>query len=204
VILLSVASRLAGYREFILLTRCDGFAIGGLLALVFDDPAWATRNRGRLRGGFLAMGGSALAYLAWHIVLSPGTPRRWADATSSCALICAFTTLYASIVGLVVSHSGERLLAPLRAGWLCYLGRISYGLYLYHQIIQIVLDDALQTRGIHYPPWLQATIFAASIAAAAASWHFLERPVLAWKDRFPYEKVPANAPSPAPGVAKAG
>ncbi len=85
VILLSVASRLAGYREFILLSRSDGSAIGGLLALAFDDPAWATRNRGRLRVGLVATGGAALAYLAWHIVLSPGTPRQWAELTSSCA-----------------------------------------------------------------------------------------------------------------------
>jgi len=73
------------------------------------------------------------------------------------------------------------------------LGRWSYGIYLVHFVLSIKLIElapasagAKETALIALPLTL-----AASIAAAAASWRFLERPLLQWRSE------PRAAPAPA-------
>ncbi len=53
------------YPQLVLVSRCDGFAIGGLLACSFEEGGWAWRRQ-RLAGYvFGAAVGSALIYLIW-------------------------------------------------------------------------------------------------------------------------------------------
>ncbi len=68
---------------------------------------------------------------------------------------------------------------------LTYLGKISYGLYIYHVFIIVIVDPLLQARGlsIQADPWTCATILSTlTIAAAIVSYHLLERPFLRIKD----------------------
>ncbi len=53
----------------------------------------------------------------------------------------AINLAYFGAVGLVVVHAGRGALAPLRDRRLCYLGQISYGIYLYHHIIFMTADQ---------------------------------------------------------------
>lgn len=78
---------------------------------------------------------------------------------------------------------------PLSAALLCYIGRISYGVYLYHFPIFYYLG----LRGVAYsvvqgsepPQWyLLAGGVAATFVVATVSFYVIERPLLKLKDRF--------------------
>lgn len=70
---------------------------------------------------------------------------------------------------------------------LTYLGRISYGLYVYHlPVLWFALD--IRDLGIVKPAMVQpaatAIAFFATLLIASASFYFIEKPFLALKDRF--------------------
>ena len=78
-----------------------------------------------------------------------------------------------------------------------YLGKISYGLYVFHNLVVYGLVFAV--RDLHAPaifltvPWIQRlSLLALTISAAAISWHFYERPLNDLKRFFPY-RAPARA-----------
>ena len=76
---------------------------------------------------------------------------------------------------------GER--TPLAWQPMRYLGKISYGIYIYHALAIGAVEQLLAARGL--PPAVTA-FFALplTIAMAAASYAVLERPFLRMKDRF--------------------
>jgi peptidoglycan/LPS O-acetylase OafA/YrhL len=90
---------------------------------------------------------------------------------------------------------GGRILA---ARPLVYIGKISYGMYVYHGFMPAVCQHAFKLAGLsvfywRFDGWLNSAI---SITLAAASWHFFESPINRLKERFRYTPVPglkANA-----------
>ena len=74
---------------------------------------------------------------------------------------------------------------PVRA-----VGRISYGLYLWHLPLFLVLDE--QRTGLSFWPLLVLR-FAATFAAATASFLLVERPALRLKRRFERVRTPAES-----------
>jgi len=176
------------YSERTLLGRCDGFALGGLLAAILSTR----RDRVVVAGLAVAMLGS-LAYLAWDAVDAGGlvyslglpTPRR--PSTT----IFAVGLCYAGLVGLAAIGAGHRALAPLRFGPLAYLGKISYGLYLYHYPLFWAIDGYAFVY--NQPWWMRALKLGATLVVAMISWHLVEAPILKWKDRFSYRKRDGEA-----------
>ena len=67
-----------------------------------------------------------------------------------------------------------------------YLGKISYGLYIYHfPIIWFVMRIRdLGLSETQAKPLVFIIAFIATLAAASISYRFLERPLLNLKDRF--------------------
>jgi len=63
-----------------------------------------------------------------------------------------------------------------------YLGRVSYGIYIYH----FFAPDFVRRFGLDDGsiPFL-AACFALTVAIASASWHLLEKPINSLKSRFP-------------------
>jgi len=70
-----------------------------------------------------------------------------------------------------------------------YIGKISYGIYLYHLPLNPVLKDLLPLLGIA-PPLpgivLLTLHFAAAVAVASISWHLIEKPLASLKRKIPY------------------
>ena len=91
--------------------------------------------------------------------------------------------VYFSAIGYLITQRTPYLNEWLRAGWLSYTGRISYGLYVYHPLLfllcaqylhlgNIVLDFALST--------------ALCYLVASASYYYFEAPFLGLKRFFAY------------------
>jgi peptidoglycan/LPS O-acetylase OafA/YrhL len=171
--------------ERVLLARCDGFALGGLLAWLFGPSGF---SRGR-RLGVLAL---ALAVSGLHLgrgfavggpsFLGLPTP---ADPATTILMVELF---YFAIVGLVLLYAGHPLLLPLRWPWLCKIGVISYGIYLYHYPVYWAIDG-WGRKGImlYDQPWYERVLkIALTLLIAWFSWHLVERPFLKLKDRVPY------------------
>lgn len=101
---------------------------------------------------------------------------------------------------IVLAISGNRFRRVMETGWLCWLGTISYGLYIYHVLFLAIYRDAAVTL-------LGARSQAAIAAGAAAiglpctlviatlSFRYVETPFLKLKNRFsngPKRKAPTS------------
>ncbi len=74
----------------------------------------------------------------------------------------------------------------LEMPWLRYLGKISYGMYVYHLaliwFVRQFVEDRIQGEMAY---WIKIVVpLCATILVAALSYSFLERPILKLKDRF--------------------
>ncbi|HEY1961618.1 MAG TPA: acyltransferase [Rhizomicrobium sp.] len=72
----------------------------------------------------------------------------------------------------------------VRAGWMRWFGQISYCLYLVHQPVNGLLHGLLlnEPASVGSLPSVAVTLlaFGVSVAVAAASWRWFEKPILAW------------------------
>ena len=201
---ISVSARSGGtllfwspYLDRILMSRCDGFALGGLLAVGLETSANRPSLLRPVRIGLSVTATLALADLvrgcrsegASGFLRLPQLP----DQGTATFALCV---LFFGAVGLVATSSGHPALAPLRFAPLVHLGQISYGLYLYHFPIYWLIDGQV-------PPKDQTLAHAilklgASLAAATLSWILIERPILRLKDRFRYAGRPASGDGKGP------
>ena len=79
-----------------------------------------------------------------------------------------------------------------------YVGRISYGIYVYHVFVIIVVSPLLVPYGMspdHNAAARIAVLMAFTLALSSLSWHFLEQPFLAWKEALKPKGAPALVPA---------
>ena len=162
----------------------DALGMGGLLAVMAQGQAPAPR----LSRALWPLG--ALALLG--CVLLQHQPAAAAVFTETLVSLL-FMTLVAAAGAGVRGFAGRLLEArPLR-----YLGKISYGVYVYHLLLPDVARALLAPLGITTP--LQGTAHflvytAATIAVASLSWYAFERPLNALKSRYVAPRRAAAGP----------
>jgi peptidoglycan/LPS O-acetylase OafA/YrhL len=159
------------------LTRDDGIAAGVLLALALHGRSprispWA-------RHVLLAAGIVCLLGVGRLQIDGPPDVARMAVGWPLVAMACA------AILLAVLGDRGDRgaFGGLLASRPLVYLGRISYGLYVYHLVgllvaERVVVDHDAKTWIAHFGTGLVMTI-----ALAAASHAWLEKPFLRLKER---------------------
>jgi peptidoglycan/LPS O-acetylase OafA/YrhL len=162
------------------LTSClDTLGLGALLALrgVADD---------RLRRVSLYAGLPLFVASAILFKFSVGTPFILVVADVIIGLACVWL-----VAGAARGFGGVAgTLLDLRP--LIYLGTISYGLYVLHLFVLFLIGSALgPTRWLLRLPIL----IGITIAAAALSWTFFEKPINGLRRYFDYEQ--ADTPLPA-------
>jgi len=193
---LSVMARVCGWPASLLLTRMDGLVLGGLLAALLHCGVIIRSRAGWLFRGMAALGATGVAALAAALHLS------CKELAVSGPGLLAINIVGMGLIGVAVTGSGSAWLAPLRWGPLTYLGKIGYGLYLYHYVILMISAGQLRL----WAPWtmpagrLLMTVLLCFLAASL-SWVLIEQPILGLKSRFEYESRRQEEPAPSTKAA---
>jgi peptidoglycan/LPS O-acetylase OafA/YrhL len=149
-------------------SRAQALLIGAALAAILTGPA--SRYRGR--GGHVAVGALALTGIVgtavlWHVA-DDQAPWIYHGGLTAAA---AGTAL---VVAHVAVHPGSRLARLLALAPLVWLGRISYGVYLWHwPLFTYVTADA---TGLSRWPLLTVRL-AGTLGVAILSYHLVEQPI---------------------------
>ena len=186
-IMLSGFNPLAAYA--MLPAAMDALALGALLAYLVMAPRPGKVQAVLSDARFLALSIAAVA--AMYVFPMSSAP---------------FGVIQPSILNLAAASFIWISAAP-RKNWLVdwlglwplrHIGRISYGIYIVHQFIPMVLKKYLPgiDLSIHspYPGILRMAILVAlSVMAAEISWFLVERPVLRWRHSGPGAPVFSSA-----------
>jgi len=152
----------------------DAIAMGGLLAIwTVTHPSWRVTAPGKMWSIL------SLAVLAEVICHFAGLTHYLSKTIVS----AAFTGLLA--LGL---HS-DPLIRTLSNRALCFLGRVSYCIYLAHPIVAAMVLMVWPGAGFGIRLLRATAIGVVSFAIAALSWRFFEEPILRLKKYVP----PADA-----------
>ena len=157
------------------------FALGALLALSTHRRQLRLHAAGRVAALAAAFGCLLLSAYPFHF-LNPVLPLRFGQTLGGyLSLDAACLLLFAAFLGAQV----PRLARPL-----IYLGKISYGLYVFHFVVRLVVGNILE-KHLHAPEAVQiAALYivtaAVTILIASMSYHFFEKPFLRFKKRFTF------------------
>ena len=146
--------------------RLEPIAIGALLALSFDR---IPRFNPRTRAIMLVVGVAIPIMFSTLSILGP----KWTDAVKFPAVAAACGLVLLAVVGAETK--------VFRFPLLVYLGKISYGLYVFH-LLAIQFSPRLALPGVPFGRAVSA--FAVTVALAAVSYRWYESPFLRLKDRF--------------------
>ncbi len=161
--------------------QIDSLGAGALLALAVHHGL-TVRACGRLGALFMVAGSLGIAATA-HLsggALSYLSVLTWTRMPHNALLLSATACLYAGLVAMAAS-AVEPLASVLRNPALVRLGRISYGLYLYH-VAAFAVVDGLAGGAMD---WTWAVVkVAVSWGIAELSFRFVESPLLALKESW--------------------
>jgi peptidoglycan/LPS O-acetylase OafA/YrhL len=145
-------------------TRCDPLLIGGIVALlVRRGTVFASR-------AVFALACAFIAAVLWRVPAGKVVFHEFGFG------LVGLATAY--VVGFLASSGDKAVRRAFEVPALRYLGRISYGVYLYHYPI---VEGLRQQGVVHAPLWALPI----TLAAAALSFHFVEAPILRLKPRAP-------------------
>lgn len=182
--------------------RMDSLAFGAALAMVLRDPGLYAQFRpimGRLAGASALLLGAILVETGRFDKNDPLT------GTVGFTLLGALFTA-AMFFALTVARD-SRYARVLSSPGLRFFGKYSYGLYVFHQPVAVLLTIAgvpaalagagASALGVQAAYTAVATV--ASLAIALTSWHLYEKHFLKLKARVPHQPAPVT--TPAPGYA---
>jgi peptidoglycan/LPS O-acetylase OafA/YrhL len=177
--------------------RFDSLLYGAILAIALEKwnkPSHIPRNLFILRFLFLL---GVLGVVASLLLIRPVLGYEIRDSPLIEVVgIPSFCLAAAAILGMLVRRAGSSwwLAKLLRTPIFQFLGVISYTMYLVHVLAALLVMMAIH-RLMHVRMddlSLSASIVSAflTVLIARLSWHYLEKPLLRWKDRrFPATKI---------------
>lgn len=165
-------------------SRVDQLLIGAALTFWLGGPSGV----GVLRSVPLrvAAGVGAAILLSMILLLRPDDPFLYQGGFSLVALIAVL------IIGVTIANPGRMLSRVLASSILVRLGRISYGIYLFHFPIFLALESLRVSHSrVNFVAVLGLRVIA-SIAVALASFKLVESPALRIARRWVHRVPPAQ------------
>jgi peptidoglycan/LPS O-acetylase OafA/YrhL len=161
----------------------DAIAWGGLLAVAMRNGVFANWPVVVRRGMFF--GGAVLAVVTQRCLAEDKPFAAWPMAAYPLFAIAAL------MIVAGVMRTSEQESSWLTHPWLARLGKISYGLYVWH-LFAILLTYKF---GWCRPQSVWTSLYALpmTIAMAEISYQWIEKPFLRWKEHFSRTEVPATS-----------
>jgi peptidoglycan/LPS O-acetylase OafA/YrhL len=157
-------------------TRLDPIALGILLAVLLRAHPVRLNNVDRILLTLAAAG--LLLAVSEHAHLN------WNGARLSVVGLLGYPVVALGCFAVVLATLGAKN-AVVRQPGLIYLGKISYGLYVFHPLAQWATERFFSAPARHlWPGFYPFIALVLNIALAAVSYRFLESPFLRWKKSF--------------------
>lgn len=185
--------------RWVLLFGCiDSFAVGALVAYLRQsrllEKMWQSKTL------LFAMPLAAFGcFFMGRALMTLPEGNVWLALTESFDAIFLAWLLASALNGMTSRYAQFLTWSPL-----VYLGKISYGIYVYHVFVIIIMSPLLVHLGMsanHDALGRLLILFALTITLASLSWHYLEKPFLAWKDELALGAKPNPLAEPQPAFA---
>lgn len=167
--------------------RMDALAVGGCVAILARDPQGSAWLRRWWRPIVLVALAGVLAMIAWK--------RQYHE--DDLAVLTVGYVLNAIVFGAgltgILDRPSLAVFRPFHWRWLQWIGKVSYGAYVYHLLLQLAVDPAKEyfrklppVLGSQLPAELVWITLMTSLTLAVAwvSYRWIEMPFLALKDRL--------------------
>src|SRR5208283_1297524 len=167
------------YSWFVLMPcRADALLFGVLAAVGLRETEWRNwlqRNRTLLRILLFLLAASVCAFTRMYYA-----PYGFGIASLGLTSIAAFSAVFI-VYALVFPDSF--LSGCLRWAWLRKLGGLAYGVYLFHQLVYLLIYSLLWSHSASltagYQVLLASLAFTATLLICQLSWTFFEKPLVA-------------------------
>lgn len=167
------------------LARLDPIALGAILAFTL-------RGRAPQISNVLRLGLCAVALASWWLAA------RFLTQDGPASVATYSLSGLASVVFLIaVLRSDAQFLRVAPLSWFVYLGRISYGLYVFHLFALAVMMNVRVVPGLGIPLSFELRVLFSlllTVSLAATSYSWLEEPFLKLKGRFTYKPAQKSSP----------
>jgi peptidoglycan/LPS O-acetylase OafA/YrhL len=145
------------------------------------------------RAASAVLGPAALAFLVWVSVARPGGASAANNRLYLTWGATAFTLAAAVLVLVSVVDERSALSRVLTLAPLVAIGRVSYGLYLWHFPVLLAVQSEMADSSVLVQRLLTLVL---SAVATFASWRLVEQPALRLKERFQAPRGAADATAP--------
>ena len=191
-LLLHGASWIAAYT--LTPARMDTLALGALLAIAYRTRGVPSIFQRLGNGSLWAWIGGLVAVSFGVALVSPETDQGGGIALQTIGYSVIALLATTTLASTLAADPSSGLRTVLRHPALRSVGRLSYGMYLFH----VPLRDAVLSSGLTLPTSLIGRCAVAALLSvityglAALSWRLAEQPALALKRYFPYERQAAR------------
>ena len=182
-------------RWVTLLGCIDSFAVGGVVAYLGQTQILHKMWQSKRLLFVMPLVAYGCFFLGRALMTLPENTV-WLALTETIDAIFLAWVLASALTGMNQRYARLLSWAPL-----VYLGKISYGIYVYHVFIIILVSPLLVPYGLtedHNSYGRIAVLLGLTLAISSLSWHWMEQPFLAWKKSMASGQKRIPAPERAP------